>query len=199
MLTAESQRMIDYLTARGGELSPAEICARVRAAADEFEAAFADVSEEDARARPAPGKWTLLEVLDHVAQSQVRAAEELRHLFAGRRPPLPPVYEGLKSGAASWAPLEQIAGDVREANRELLNVLQAGLESTSTAKVAGVIVANSKLPDGSLKPQIFLYDLNWREYALLQRLHLLDHRRQVKEIRAAIANQREAGLQPAAD
>jgi len=189
-LTPESQRMIDYLKTRAVELTPTEICARVRSASDEFETSFKDISEDDARARPTPGKWTIMEVLDHVAQTQVRAAEELRHLLSGRRPPLPPVYEGLKSGAASWAPLAQIAGDVREANHELLALLTEAKDPPSQAKVASVIVANSKLPDGSLKPQIFLYDLDWREYALLQRLHLLDHRRQIKELRGAIAAQR---------
>ena len=188
-LTPESQRMIDHLKTRAVELSPAEICARVRTAAADFEASFDGISEDHARARPISGKWTILEVLDHMAQTQVRAAEELRHLFAGRRPPLPPVYEGLKSGAAAWAPLSQIAGDVREANRELLAVLTDPKDPPSPAKVATVIVANSKLPDGSVKPQIFLYDLDWREYALLQRLHLIDHRRQIKELRAAISAQ----------
>ena len=182
--------MIDHLKTRAVELSTAEICARVRTATADFEASFDDISEDYARARPISGKWTILEVLDHMAQTQVRAAEELRHLFAGRRPPLPPVYEGLKSGAASWAPLSQIAGDVREANRELLAVLTEAKDPPSPAKVATVIVANSKLPGGSVKPQIFLYDLDWREYALLQRLHLIDHRRQIKELREAIAAQR---------
>jgi hypothetical protein len=176
--------MVDYLATRAAALSPAEIRARVRSAMEEFEAAFADLSEEDARARPIAGKWTIGEVLDHVAQSQVRAAEELRHLVAGRRPPMPPVYEGLRSGAPAWAPLAQLIADVREANRALLDAIPE--ESDSEAKGVAVIVANSKLADGSMKPQIFLHDVNWREYALLQRLHLLDHRRQIRELREAI-------------
>ena len=40
-------------------------------------------------AGPPAGEWTVAQVVDHVAQSTVRAAEELRHLLAGRRPPGP--------------------------------------------------------------------------------------------------------------
>jgi len=36
-------------------------------------------------------------------------------------------------------------------------------------------------------PETFVVELAWREYALVQRLHLLDHRTQVKNLRAALA------------
>jgi hypothetical protein len=32
---------------------------------------------------------------------------------------------------------------------------------------------------------LFSAELGWKEYALVQRLHLLDHRNQVRKIRAA--------------
>jgi hypothetical protein len=42
------------------------------------------------------------------------------------------------------------------------------------------------LPDGGTGPQIFVAELGWKEYAILQRLHLLDHRSQIKKLRAAL-------------
>jgi hypothetical protein len=45
-----------------------------------------------------------------------------------------------------------------------------------------------RVQDSKQEPQIFFAELNWKEYALLQRLHLLDHRRQIKELRAASAS-----------
>jgi len=48
-------------------------------------------------------------------------------------------------------------------------------------------VVNRALPDGRFAPQTFIAELGWREYALVQRLHLLDHRTQVKKLREAIA------------
>jgi hypothetical protein len=50
-----------------------------------------------------------------------------------------------------------------------------------------VVVALEKLEGGTARPQIFFAELRWKEYALLQRLHLLDHRTQVKKLRAACA------------
>jgi hypothetical protein len=42
------------------------------------------------------------------------------------------------------------------------------------------------LADGGTGPQIYFAELQWREYALLQRLHLLDHRTQVKNLHARL-------------
>ena len=52
-----------------------------------------------------------------------------------------------------------------------------------------VIVVPTKLADGATKPQIFLAELSWKEYTLLQRLHLIDHRTQIKTIHAVAAGE----------
>ena len=57
--------------------------------------------------------------------------------------------------------------------------------SASGPTVRTVVVALRKFEDGSTKPQIFFAELRWKEYALLQRLHLLDHRTQVKNLHLA--------------
>ena len=191
-LAPESIRMLDYLKTRSIELSPSAIRERIRAAANELETAVAAVSASQARLRPIPGKWTIAEVVDHIAQTQARVTEELRHLLAGRRPPLPPVYEALRSGAAQWAPWELLAGDLHDANRAMLEVLEhiTGEPSPASAcTVKTVVVALRKLEAGRTEPQIFFAELGWKEYALLQRLHLLDHRTQVKNLHAACESQ----------
>jgi len=189
-LTPESIRMMDYLRTRSRELSVSAIRDRVRAAANEFEEAVAAIPAAVARMRPIPGKWSIAEVVDHVSQTQVRGAEELRHLLAGRRPPLPPVYEALRSGAGEWAPWELLVEELRQANRAMAEVLGTAPDDSapqSTATVRTVMVALRKLEDGTAKPQIWFAELQWKEYALLQRLHLLDHRTQVRNLRAALA------------
>src|SRR5262245_46742155 len=85
----------EYLRMRAANLEAARLRARVRAAGAELEAALAGLDEPMARRPARPGEWTIAQVVDHIAQSTVRAAGELRHLLAGRRPPGPPVYEGL--------------------------------------------------------------------------------------------------------
>jgi hypothetical protein len=47
------------------------------------------------------------------------------------------------------------------------------------------MVATTKLADDQLVAQLWFAELDWKEYALLQRLHLLDHRTQMKKLIAA--------------
>ena len=184
-LSPEAERLFDYLRARCAELDIAGIRERVRAAASELEQVVDGVPEGDIRRRPVPDKWNIAEIVDHIAQTQIRSAEELRHLFAGRRPPGPPVYEALRTGAAAWAPWQELVDGLRSANHELIELLEsapgAAEERGVTART--ILVITRALPDGSTGPQIFPVDLDWREYALVQRLHLLDHRTQVRKLR----------------
>ena len=189
-LSAESLRMLDYLRERAVALDPVEILGRVRAAMSELDQALEGVGERDARAHPLDGEWSIAQVVDHIAQTQIRAADELRHLLSGRRPPAPPVYEALTSGAALWAPWGELLDGLCSANEEMKAQLAA---TTGAARVTGstatartILLANRRTPDGRVAPETFVADLGWREYALVQRLHLLDHRTQVKNLRAAL-------------
>ena len=184
--------MLEYLETRAKELTAAAIQSRIQAAAQDLEKTVALVSASQARLRPIAGKWTIAEVVDHIAQTQVRGAEELRHLLAGRRPPLPPVYEAIRSGAGQWAPWELLVSDLRDANRSMVELLAGASDAENATTVRTVGVALRKLEDGRTEPQIFFAELFWKEYALLQRLHLLDHRRQVKDLHAAIGAGRGA-------
>jgi hypothetical protein len=182
--------MLDYLRTRAAALSPAELRARVRAAADELDAQLAPVNEPGARAHPMAGEWSIAEVVDHVAQTQIRADDELRHLLDGRRPPAPPVYEALTSGAAARASWEELMDGLRSANA----LMDARLDAASrtppppggpTART--ILVVNRSGADAAGRPEIFSAELDWKAYALVQRLHLLDHRTQVRALRAALA------------
>ena len=189
-LAPESLQMLEYLRKRSAEMDAAAIRARLSTAARDLEEAVAAVSADDARKRPFSGKWTIAEVVDHMAQTNVRAAEELRHLVAGRRPPLPPVYEALRSGAGQWAPWDLLVEELRAANRSMVEAIASASDVTTyepEPTVRTVMVALRTGADNKKEPQIFFTELLWKEYALLQRLHLLDHRRQIKELRTASA------------
>jgi len=188
-LCSEAERMLDYVRTRSAALDASGIRERVRAAAHELEKLLAEVPESEVRLRPAPNKWTIAEIVDHIAQTQIRAAEELRHLFAARCPPGPPVYEALRSGAPAWAPWQELLDGLRSANHELIELLASAPSAAeqSAVTVRTILVVNYRLQDGATGVQIFPADLDWRQYALLQRLHLLDHRTQVKNVRAALA------------
>ena len=189
-LAPESIHMMEYVAKRALELTSAAIRDRIRAAALELENVVAPVSAADARVRPVDGKWTIAEVVDHISQTQIRGGEELRHLLEGRRPPLPPVYEALRSGAGQWAPWDLLKEELHAANQAMIDLLESAPEGDPTPgapTVKTVMVTLRALPGGESRAQIYFAELPWKEYALLQRLHLLDHRTQVKKLRAAIA------------
>jgi len=186
---SERARLLDYLRTRAAGLDAPRLRARVRSAATDFESALAGLDEREARRAVLPGEWTVAQVVDHVAQSTVRSAEELRHLRAGRRPPGPPVYEALLSGAAHRVPWTELVEGLREASAALDATL-GGADPPSPGD-PGVVTAPAILvvsaPGAGGAPEIFAADLTWQEYALAQRLHFLDHRAQVRGLRAALA------------
>jgi hypothetical protein len=187
-LAPESIRMLKYLKARAAELSVSQIRERIRAAAQELESAVAAVDPAEARQRPVEGKWNIAEVVDHISQTQIRGAEELRHLLAGRRPPLPPVYEGIQSGAGKWAPWQMLAEDLHAANQAMITLFEAANEEPpSSPTVKTLVVTLRATADGGAAAQLYFAELEFKEYALLQRLHLLDHRTQIKKLRASLA------------
>ena len=193
----ERQRMLDYLASRAAALRPSEILARVHAAAAGLEAALAGVSETEAHRSRSDGQWNIAQVVDHLAQTMIRSAEELRHALTGRRPPGPPVYEGLLSGAADRTAWNELFEGLRSANGEFETVLAfasnpESLTGTDTASsrlaaaplIRTILVVNATTPGGRVEPDIFDAELDWKEYALVQRLHLQDHRAQIQRLRS---------------
>ncbi len=159
--------------------------ARFRAAVAELEGALAGLTETEARRRPAEGGWSIAEVVDHYAQSTIRSADELRHLLAGRRPPAPPVYEGILSGAGAWAPWDELVAGLRSANAEVDALLAEATrrEPPTGPTVQAILVVNATAAGGAVVPDRFPAELTWKEYALVLRLHALDHRSQVRTLR----------------
>ena len=186
---SERARLLDYLRTRAAGLDAPRIRARVRSAAAEFATALEGLTEADARRRVRASEWTVAQVVDHVAQSTVRSAEELRHLRAGRRPPGPPIYEALLSGAAHRVPWTELLEGLREATAALDDTLgepaATGADTSRAVTAPAVLVINAGDGGGAL--DIFTADLTWPEYALVVRLHFLDHRTQVRQLRTASA------------
>jgi DinB superfamily len=185
VLSPERQRAIEYLTGRAEAMAGSQVRARFRAAVAEFGAAVDGVDENIARAALVPGEWTIAQVVDHLAQTTIRNADELLHLLEGRRPPAPPVYEALTSGAAHRVPWEDLAAELAAANAEFDALLGRAVEGEPVPRVTvrTVLVINRTLPDGRVEPDIFDAELGWKGYALTARLHLLDHRSQVRALR----------------
>jgi hypothetical protein len=146
--------LLEYIRTRATALDAPRLRARVSSAAAELAAALAGLAERDARTAVRPGEWTVAQVVDHVAQSTVRAAEELRHLRAGRRPPGPPVYEALLSGAAHRVPWTELVEGLREASTALDTTLASaehpGSGDPSAVTAPAVLVVSA--PEAEARP-----------------------------------------------
>jgi len=66
-LAPESIRMLEYLRTRSQEMSAVAIREKIRKAAEELESALESVSATEARLHPVAGRWSIAEVVDHVA------------------------------------------------------------------------------------------------------------------------------------
>jgi hypothetical protein len=162
-------------------MTATQIRARMRAAVVELEAAMVGVDEGMARALVVPGEWTIAQVVDHLAQGTIRVADELRCLVDGRRPPAVPVYEGVVSGAAHRAPFAELLEGMRAANEEVDALLGRAIEMEPPAGATARTILVINGPDGT--PEFFDMELTWKGYAMTQRLHVLDHRSQIKKLR----------------
>ena len=180
-MSPERAKAIEYLTTRAEAMTAQQIRARLRAAVVELDAAVEGVDEEGARASVVPGEWTIAQVVDHLAQGTIRVADELRSLIEGRRPPAVPVYEGIVSGAAQRVPFAELVDGMRAANAEVDALLTRAVEAEppAGARARTIIVVNGA--DGT--PEYFDIELSWKGYAMTQRLHVLDHRSQIKTLR----------------
>jgi hypothetical protein len=179
----EKEKAIEYLTTRADGMTAQQIRARLRAAVVELEAAVDGVDQEMARALAVPGEWTIAQVVDHLAQGTIRVADELRCLIEGRRPPAVPVYEGIVSGAAHRVPFAELRDGMHAANAEVDALLGRAIESEPPAGVTARTIMVINRADGT--PDFFDIELTWKGYAMTQRLHLLDHRSQIKKLREA--------------
>ena len=180
----ERQKALEYLTVRAEAMPGEQVVARFRAAVGEFDAAVAGLDQDDARTVLMDGEWTAAQIVDHLAQTTARNVDELRHLLEGHRPPAPPVYEALVSGAAHRVPWEDLKAELAEANAEFGRLLgrAARQEPKAGLTIRTILVINRTLADGTVEPEHFDAELGWKGYALTARLHLLDHRTQVKKL-----------------
>lgn len=79
----------DYMTRmqRDDEaLGPAELVAAYERGIEELRAAVAGMTPEQVRARPVAGKWSTLECVSHLADSEILFAERIERTIALERP-----------------------------------------------------------------------------------------------------------------
>jgi hypothetical protein len=183
---ALQQKAREYLRTRGTEVAPAVIHERVAAAFSALTELLEKVSPDVVTRRTLPGEWTIQEIVDHLLETHRAGLDELRCLLAGQSPPDPPIPAGLQSKAPLLRPWPWLCAELARLHEEILRTL-AGVpvDFTTPARAPLVMVVNVPGPEGRLTPAHWIEELDWKAYAIVWRLHVLDHLGQAKKVLAA--------------
>jgi hypothetical protein len=176
----------EYFRTRGTEASLANIRGRVAAAFEAFEAAVAGVDAPTAALRPAEGEWSIHEVVDHLVETERASRDELWCLLAGRRPPGPPIPASLQSRMPLTRPWPWLVRELASARRDVLAALDALPPDFDTSVRAALVMVVNIEADGRTRPLEWVEEVDWKTYAVIFRLHAIDHMNQVKKILATL-------------
>jgi DinB superfamily len=182
----EQVKAMEYLRDKGTRLAAAQVRERVAAGFAALEGFLDGVTEAEARVRALPGEWSIQEVADHLVETHRPSLEELHDLLAGRRPPGEPIPAGLQSRDPLARPWTELLGELKRLQAEVVEVLGAAPDRASDARAPIVMVINVKEPDGRETPLHWMEELDWKAYAIVFRLHVLDHLNQAKKVLKAI-------------
>ena len=125
-------------------------------------------------------------MVDHLVETHRPSLEELRDLLAGRRPPGEPIPAGLQSRDPLARPWPGLLGELKRLQTEVVDALGAAPDRLTGARAPVVMVINVKEADGSETPLHWIEELDWKAYAIVFRLHVLDHLNQARKVLRAV-------------
>jgi hypothetical protein len=167
---------------------------RVAAAFDALQKQLAAVLAERAVVRSLPGEWTVQEIADHALETHRPGLDELRCLLAGERPPGGPIPPGLQSKAPHHRPWPWLLDELQRLHDEIVRTLDGvapGFETAARAPL--VMVVNVPDGRGGLRPLEWVEELDWKAYAIVWRLHAIDHLNQARKVLATAAGAGASG------
>jgi DinB superfamily len=182
----EQVKAMEYLRDKGTRLTAAQVHERVAAGFVALEGFLDGVTEAEVRVRALPGEWSIQEVADHLVETHRPSLEELYDLLAGRRPPGEPIPAGLQSRDPLARPWPELLGELKKLQAEVVAALGAAPDRLNDARAPVVMVINVKEPDGRETPLHWIEELDWKAYAVIFRLHVMDHLGQGRKVLRAV-------------
>lgn len=177
-------RAFAYLEKNGTRLPLAGLREKFGAAIAGMEALLASVGEEEAKLRPAAGRWCVQEIVDHLIESHRPAISQLVAALAGADPgsAIPAHLLSPEPLASSYR--EKLAGLV-EVHRGLDAIFDGAPEDAGAARKIPIAMV-LRLPDGRLLE--WEDQLDFKAYLQGLRVHTLEHQAQVERTLAAVRN-----------
>lgn len=180
-LRPEQEAALRYAREKGTEAPAASVRQRMAKTFAQLEALLAAIPQEAVRIRPAPGRWSVHEIVDHLLESHRPAIDELRELVRGHRPEGGPIPASLLSADPLGRPWPGLVRELSGVHRELLAILDGASDATPlTAKAPVLMVVKVREEDGSLTPVEWVDDFDWKAFAILLRAHTLEHVAQIE-------------------
>jgi hypothetical protein len=177
----------EYFRTRGTLVPASTIHERIADAFDALDSFLAPIPAAAAARAPIPGEWSIQEVVDHLIETHRPGLDELWCLLAGRRPPGDAIPASLQSKAPLLRPWPWLREELGRVHGEILRTLVAAPPDFVTdARAPIVMVVNVTDEDGKLVPLHWVEDLDWKAYAIVWRLHVIDHLKQAKKVHAAL-------------
>lgn len=181
------ERARDYFKTKGTLMAASAIHERIADAFDALDTLLEPMSAALAARVGIPGEWTIQEIVDHLLETHRPGLDELWCLLAGRRPPGEPIPAGLQSKAPLQRPWPWLRAELARVHGEILGTLAAVPPDFATeARAPIVMVVNVPDERGRVVPLHWVEDLDWKAYAIVWRLHVVDHLKQAKKVLAAL-------------
>jgi len=178
----------EYFKTRGSLVPAASIRERVADAFGTLDAFLEPIAPAIAARAGIPGEWTIHEIVDHLVETHRPGLDELRCLLDGHRPPGEPIPAGLQSSSPLHRPWPSLRAELDRIHREILRTLAAVPPDFATdARAPIVMVVNVADENGRVVPLYWVEDLDWKAYAIVWRLHVIDHLKQARKVHAALA------------
>ncbi len=168
----ERQRVRSYLVGQAEKKPFRELVQPVDDARTDLMVELYGVSEDQARFQPkgqGEDAWSIVEVLRHVIHNEESVALRIRALALG--------------DPARELPLGRIVGHSKESYRGLVKSLETAREALYHA--VSSVRDKERLDTTTAHP--FFGELNCRAWFLFQRVHDIDHTRQIQKIKADAA------------
>lgn len=180
-LRPEQEVALRYAREKGTEATAESIRQRLGGTFAKLEALLASLPEAAVRIRPAPDRWSVHEIVDHLIESHRPAIDELRDLVQGHSPAGGPIPASLLSADPLGRPWPGLLRELSGVHRGLLAILDGASDETPlTARAPVVMVVKVREEDGSLRPVEWTADFDWKAFAILLRGHTLEHLAQIE-------------------
>jgi hypothetical protein len=167
----EQVQALDYLRRKGTEAPLERLREHVAATFREIEGLLDSVPPGLRTLRPAPSRWSVQEIVDHLVESHRPAVEQLREMVSGRRPETGAIPAHLQSAAPLDRPWEDLVGDLYHVHRALLDLLDEASDEIPLDVTAPVLMVIQSIE--------WEQELDWKAYVQAYRGHTAQHRAQI--------------------